>query len=278
MINLPYAPFPQEGLLSVGGFTCVNPRAWKNYLDNIFRQYYPSFSTAKETSLKWMENNCILASLEKYLLAEFGALIPYDNLFKLYNEGGEGLPPEQILEAITAVISPLGFEVDKVLVPDAELGAAMGHPDKIVDLSYAEAFDGQAGIGMINIRSGYNHAFFWKKMNKRKFLRSEFRMAVMIKRQHVQSGSLGSLEVYCRLVDERTGQGPSCPLAGELADLLELVKDQADWSNPEFKEKIGLKMEVLRQHKESEELSPVNLLLVEEIEAVVHRIFPEAPE
>ncbi len=187
MEHIPFLPLPQKAVLSLGGFSCVRPAAWSEYLESTLEERYPiyfrEYSLHKDFEKRWMENNCILEALDQYLFDEFGVLIPVDNLFKVYNPSGEGLLPCQILEAISAVVEPLGFEVDKMIVPDDGLRLEMGYPEKVVDLSHAEDFRNKNGIGMINIREGYSHAFYWKGIDPGKFYKEQFRMALMIRPQ-----------------------------------------------------------------------------------------------
>ncbi len=204
------SPMPESAFLSLGGFTTVHPDKWKKYLNTMIRKYYPLYYLRhvfqKNEDPLWTTNDCVLESLEKYLFLEFGMVIPRENLFQIYNPNGEGILPAQMIDAISSVIEPFGFEVDRVLAPDDELRSGLGHPDIVVDLFHADKFDGRAGICMINLDNGISHAFFWKKMDKRKFSSEQFRMAVLVRRKGADHppilSAIDSIDSYCRLLDE----------------------------------------------------------------------------
>lgn len=178
---------PVEAYTSFGGYTGVKPEHWRRYMASAIRSHYPWFPSTQQLILsgqdRWQENNCIFAALKKYLFEQFGFLAPEDSLFKIYNLEGDGVTPANLIEAIRSVIEPLGFEINKILVPDSELRAGMGFKELVVDLSHSAEFDGQPGVAMINIKNGYNHAFFWRRMEKDKFTKEEFRIATLIQRQ-----------------------------------------------------------------------------------------------
>ena len=182
-----FAPLPHDATLSFGGFSFVHPGAWKRYLDKSIREDYPDYF-AEHLGGKWNtgqwrdKESCILTSLENYLFQQFGVCIPEENLFKVYNKEGEGLELSNMLEAISAVIEPLGLEIDRVLAADAVIRTALGESDKVIDEKQAELVDGRPGLCMINIEDGCSHAFFWRKIDKRGFKKERFRLVVLIKR------------------------------------------------------------------------------------------------
>lgn len=206
-----FAQVPITATVSIGGFTTVKSNEWREYLNRIILSDYPDFYQAQAGrgpgSQLWKNNACILESLDQYLFHEFGVSIPPDNLFKIYNADGEGVLPAQILEAISAVVEPLGLEIARVLVADQELREGMGLDDRVVDLSYAREFDLLAGLCMINIRNGYSHAFFWKPMETARFFKEQFRMAIMIRWKVAQQTRalipLEGIEAYCHLLEEQ---------------------------------------------------------------------------
>jgi hypothetical protein len=217
----PFTPLPHNAILSLGGFSMVKPLEWNRYLDSTLRERYPLYRQEQDSGPAGdgsrLENGCVLQSLEQYLLEIFGTAIPADNLFKVFNHDGQGIAVDKMLEAISAVIEPLGFEVERVLVADDALREGLGWAERVASLADAGDFDGKAGICMINVRPGYSHAFYWNKMQAGKFYKEQFRMAVLIKRQ---DGSLPaplyahvSLGTYCQLlggyVDKRFSSGPA---------------------------------------------------------------------
>jgi hypothetical protein len=208
MAPLYFAPAPPNTLVSVGGFTCVKPKDWQEYLDRLVKDRYPDFFAderqSRNAARRAPENECILESLEKYLFNQFGTAIPQENLFKYYNQDGEGILPEFMLEAIAAVIEPLGYEIDSILAPDEELRRGLGWPDKVFGIEKASEFHNKAGICMINIQDGYSHAFYWEKMDQAKFTRDQFRIAVLVKRcgDHPASdlSAVQGLEAYSQML------------------------------------------------------------------------------
>jgi hypothetical protein len=185
MAYLYFPPLPPDTLISFGGLTCVRPGHWQEYLDRLIQDRYPQFhengGLRGIAAVNALNNGCILESVEKYLFNQFGTAIPKENLFKFYNQEGEGILPAQILEAISAVIEPMGFEIDCVLAPDEELRQGLGWPEKVFGVEKAAEFHQKAGICMINIEEGYSHAFYWEKMDQARFKKSQFRMAVILK-------------------------------------------------------------------------------------------------
>ena len=212
MISAPsFSTLPQQAQFTLGGFTGIRAEAWRAYLESAIKHLYPQYdrknSANGDAGTRWREEeSCVLAALEKYMLVEFGVLVPEDNLFKFYNPNGDGISPDMMIEAISAVIEPLGFEVDKILVTDQVLAKGLGNAEKVVNISWAGEFEGQAGIGMINIAEGYSHAFFWAQMDSRKFYKEQFRMAVLVKRKDEgltrHRSAIDGIEDYCRLIQE----------------------------------------------------------------------------
>lgn len=249
----PYYKVSRASVLSFGGFSCVRPEEWSRYLKQVVEQHYPGFYKHQGVNdpSTWTDNNCILASLEKYLFTRFGLVIPPDNLFKIYNHSGEGLSPDVLIEAISAVIEPLGFEIDRVLVPDDELRAGLGHPGKMRDLSHAGEFDGKAGICMINIREGYSHAFFWERMEKLKFYKDQFRMALLVRRKDpcdsTRLSAVESMHAYCRFVEEYSQRRFKCRrtldrLQAVSRSLVRFVNDHRNGLLPGYRETIDEKL------------------------------------
>ncbi len=292
-----YSPIPNNVLFSLGGFTLVRPEEWRRYLDSAIRinhpQYYMKYTLLNREDRQWMVNDCILAALDHYMFFEFGLILPQDNLFKVYNPQGEGLLPDQIINAITAVIEPFGFEVDKVLVPDAELRSGLKHPDKVTDLSQAEQFDGKAGIAMINIENGYSHAFFWKQMEKNKFSSEQFRMAVLVKRKDGSQGparsAIKSLDGYFQLVREYLS-GKSAvfqqlsakflaQVEDEIACLYQFVHDPEERHDRDYRARIDEKLAsillLLEQGVKKNKAATEDGYILETGQAV-RRIFQEA--
>lgn len=213
-------------MLDFGGYSLVKPAEWDRYMDALIQTEYPAYyqehHAQSHASELWRSNACILESLEKYLFTLYGVTIPKDNLFKVYNPAGEGIAPELLLESITAVIEPLGFQVDRVIVPDPELRAALGDSRLTADLSQAALFEGKPGLCMINIKPGESHAFFWERMDTSRFTKEQFRMAICLK--PVQSlgaqtfSAIQSVDGFCELLGEylegqvRTNQSHNHPL------------------------------------------------------------------
>jgi hypothetical protein len=229
MTTLAFPPLPQEALLQLGGFTFVQPAAWRRYLNSAATERYQApwqESSLSEQNLSWLENGCVLQSLEQYMFDQFGVVVPQENLFRYYNPLGEGVSPADMLEAIAAVIEPLGFEIDLVLAADEELGKGLGCPEKVRNLTHAADFEGKSGLCMINVHAGYSHAFYWRKMETAKFFKEQFRLAVLVKRQDgsqpPQRSLLDSLEAYRRLLKETLlGPGAVSPAPAHLLSEVE---------------------------------------------------------
>jgi hypothetical protein len=177
---------PPDAFVSDGKLTSVKEGAWRQYLESVIHNRFPSFEAqfvAGQPPLShWQENDCLFTSLRVYLSEQFCMLIPADNLFKIYNSVGQGLLIGELVEAISALIEPLGFEIERIMAPDEELRHALNDP-RAVGYEHAGVFHGRDGIGMINIKAGYNHAFYWKNMDASKFTREQFRLALLVKRQ-----------------------------------------------------------------------------------------------
>jgi hypothetical protein len=187
-------------------------------------------------------------------------LIPKDNLFKIFNEDGEGVLPAKIIEAISAVIEPLGFEVEKVLVPDEELRQGLGYEDRVCDITRVTEFHGKDGIGMINIREGYSHAFYWEKMDSKKFGKEEFRMAMMITRneekEYCSPSVIAGLLDYCQMVQdfvdgkkriETTFSDPVLhQLEGEIISLSRYLSDVDSSVAEDFRQDVDEKLVIIQ--------------------------------
>ncbi len=226
-----YPQVPHTAVLQFGGYRLVKPGAWEAYLDSLIQIEYPDFfqqqSGNEGDNPQWRSNACILESLEKYLFTQYGVSIPKDNLFKVYNYSGEGIPPEQLLEAIAAVIEPLGFEVDRVIVPDLELRRALGDDQRTVGLDQDLFFEGKPGLCMINIKPGESHAFFWERMDARRFHKEQFRMALTVKPAGSSPGQAlsaeDSVQGYCKLLRDYL-EGQDLEVQPGLAPLLNQVE------------------------------------------------------
>jgi hypothetical protein len=244
MVLRHYPQVPTSAVLEIGGYYLVKPGEWQAYLNSLIQIEYPAYyqeQNGKQISSLWRSNACILESLEKYLFREYGVTIPQDNLFKVYNQAGEGVPPEFLLEAIAAVIEPLGFEVDKVIVPDPELRAAVGNDPRILGIEQASLLDGKPGVCMINIKPGESHAFFWERMVAMRFHKEQFRMALIVKpvgsRSTQDLSAPQSVESFCELVRQYLGgyvpgdQAGLAPLIGQVEALGRCIMDQRQENN-----------------------------------------------
>jgi hypothetical protein len=183
MTLVPFSCLPRRALLNLGGFTIVRPDAWRRYLSEVIQDRFQDRNEQdRAASPSWQENDCVLKSIEQYMMVQYGVVVPEDNLFRFYNPAGEGISVGQMLEAISSIIEPLGCEIDLALVRDDELRSGFGKSPKLVGMEQAGAFDARPGICMINIHDGYSHAFFWQRMDPKKFEKEQFRMALMISR------------------------------------------------------------------------------------------------
>jgi hypothetical protein len=198
MTHKQFPPLPNDAMLSFGGFSCVQPLAWECYLERMTLELYPGF-TARPASQPpgdlWRQReSCVLTSLEKYLLTHFGIHIPEDNLFRIYNTWGNGIGLENMLEAVSAVVEPLGLEIDCVLVADEEIRLGLGESDKVIGIDQASQVEGRPGIGMINIAPGQSHAFYWPIIDRRGFVDDKFRLVLLLKRKSaVQNSSKSAI-------------------------------------------------------------------------------------
>jgi hypothetical protein len=194
----------------LGGYACARPKEWEQFLLDQIRRLDPDYLMSEligpDLGMRWKENACILEALDQYLFEEFGFSLPENNIFKVFNKDGEGIPPELILEVVSSLIEPFGFEIEKVLVMDEELRSAVGNQDYVVGNWGASTFDCRPGICMINIREGYSHAFFWKSMDKKKFKKPQFRMALLVKPKNggyeKSRSAPESIDIYCGVLTE----------------------------------------------------------------------------
>lgn len=239
-----FSSLAEHNFFSFGGYTCVKPGAWKRYLDGVLREKYPDVKL--QGSEQWIENNCVFESLESYLFTEYGVFIPRQNLFQVFNQAGEGIAPDRMVEVITALIGPLGFEIDRILVADPELRAALGGEPTFVGMDQVERFDGRPGICVINIEDGYSHAFFWNRMNGRKFTSAKFRMAIRVRRKGRQPellSAIAGLETYAAMLKEGAAarQVPSEngeSWAQRVDSLLEYVQKASDRQSAGFRQVV----------------------------------------
>jgi hypothetical protein len=183
-----FAPVPQEATLSFGGYSFIHPQAWKEYLDKVIREDYPDYFVEHLNGFwrdfRWRkQESCILTSLEEYLFHEFGVCIPEDNLFKVYNKEGQGLDLTSVIDAISGVIEPLGFEIYRVLAVDPEIRSTLGDSDKVIGEKQGKLVEGKPGLCMINVGNGFSHAFYWKNIDRRGFRHEKFRMVVLINKR-----------------------------------------------------------------------------------------------
>ena len=171
-------------MLSLGGFTGYKAAEWNRYFWDCVRRFHPWYFLRHRLgrgSTAWKENDCVYDALKHYLVREFGVFLPEKTLFQVYNRSGKGILPRDLLKAISAVVEPLGLEIECVVVANHTLRAALGYSERVTDLSASEAMDGKPGICMINIKGGYSHAFYWKNMRARKFQEDAFRMALCLR-------------------------------------------------------------------------------------------------
>jgi len=175
---------PETAVLNLGGYTGYKAEEWNRFFWSSVRRFYPWYYLLHrfgKHNTDWKKNDCIYESLRQNLLHEFGVILPERNLFQVFNRDGKGLLPADVLRAISAVTEPLGLEIDRVVVANKNLGAALGYPDRVVDAADAPDFHRHPGICMINIENGYSHAFYWKSMDARKFADPAFRLALRLR-------------------------------------------------------------------------------------------------
>jgi hypothetical protein len=291
-ISVGYTPFT----LSLGGYTCARPKEWEQYLLDQIRRLSPDYlmdeASASAHGPRWKENACILESIDRYLFEEFGFSMPENNIFKVFNQDGEGIPPGLILEVVSSLIQPFGFEIEKVLVPDAELRVEVGTMDDAVGMEQASVFHGRSGICMINIREGYSHAFFWKKMDCKKFSKPQFRMALLVKRVNggVEStrSAPESLDIYCGVLTEylayigsESQDGSSLEKLNREIRLLRRYVNTIRWrSSPNFRltleRKLGYICGLLQEMNFYQDASEDEIIQV--VEKLANRIIKEADE
>jgi hypothetical protein len=261
-----FAQIPKDATLSFGGYTCIKPKAWENYLNDAIQYEYPDYlmnhRTGGGAETRWREQeSCVLAALEKYLLAQFGLYIPEDNLFKIYNEEGEGLELDSLLEAVSAVIEPLGLEIDRALATDAEVRAGLGsgrgagYSEKVIDGTRAQEVDGKPGICMINIEAGQSHAFFWRKIDPRGFEDERFRLVVLLRRKGAEItpdlSAAESAEAYLRFLDDYITADPFfsrrlsksvAKMRSEMESLMAFLHDGKAWQSDDFRQKVDARL------------------------------------
>lgn len=257
-----FTPVLSEGVFSLGGYTSFLPDAWDRYLKHAIRSRHPGYffrHLLARTQRKSEEaNDCILVSLREYILDQFGILLPSETLFSVYNEDGLGILPGKIIEAISAVIEPLGLEVEWVVVPDLVLSRALGCPGKILTPERYSELHNIPGLCMINIDQGHSHAFYWKAIDARKFKSEKFRLAITIHRKDGASANfsvLDSLEAYSHMLKEfasgRNGRQALCGLANELDCIVMIARggfDDCPEAQAGFRQQIAQKMVGIRQH------------------------------
>ncbi len=186
MESIKFQCLPPQAFITQGDLTTVREAAWHSYVQAEIHSRFPWYAALPpgedRGAAARQENDCILAALSEYLLKQFHMVVPHDSLFKVYNYSEQGLLIGDMVEAVSAVIEPLGYQIDRILAPDRELRRAL-HDPRAVGLSQAACFDGHPGIGMINIKTGYSHAFYWPKMDAAKFVKEQFRLALLVKAQ-----------------------------------------------------------------------------------------------
>jgi hypothetical protein len=294
MVLRQYPQVPPSAMIEFGGYLMVKPIEWEDFLDGLIQNEYPAYyrdQFGKQPSSLWKSNACILESLEKYLFYQYGVSIPKDNLFKVYNQSGDGVPPELLLEAIAAVIEPLGFEVEWVIVPDPELRAALGDAPRTVGIEQAAMFEGQPGVCMINIKPGESHAFYWEIMNTSRFHKEQFRMALTIKPAGQLSTKALSAEQsvagFCKLLYEYlvekddSGQAKMEPLVKQIEALDECVHSQECMELKNFRQKVfqivSSMLDLFREVGRTEPETDNDKATLIEAGELIRRIYSEAP-
>ncbi len=278
------SPIPENILFDLGGYTGFKTREWENYLRREIWKRYPLhfvrqfFSRRKN---RWQENDCIYAALKKYLLFEFGILLPEHSLFEVFNRAGQGLLPADILAAVSAVIEPLGLELDHVFALEPRLRKALGFPEKMARPEEAALFDNRAGICMIQIREGYSHAFFWDHMRSARFEGEPFRLALTIRRKRplrarpaysILAGMLSFAKMAAACCDAST--------TGQVRELTRFAVDPASQSSPDFRAAMDAKWETLlevlgRQPSEPGAREKLGQLL--DVARALRTLFQEVP-
>lgn len=208
---------PETAVLNLGGYTGYKAEEWNRYFWKSVRRCYPWYFLLHrfgKHNADWKKNDCIYESLRQNLLHEFGVILPERTLFQVFNRGGKGLLPADVLRAISAVIEPLGLEIDQVAVANQTLGGALGYADRVVDAAGAQDWHGKPGICMINIENGYSHAFYWKAMNARKFADPAFRLALRLRWKSAPRAGfscLNGLESYRTMLEGYFAGQPKFP-------------------------------------------------------------------
>jgi hypothetical protein len=252
-----YYHFPSlssRSFVTLGGFSWVRTDFWRRYVNTLIRARFPDAAAEnrlnRHQDRRWHENNCIFTSLAEYLLYTFGFLVPDDRLFRFYNRLGEGVGVSTIIEAILSVVEPLGFELTRILAPDPELRQGLGYPELVVDIDQATEFHGRAGLCMINVRDGYSHAFFWKKMEQAKFAKEQFRLAVLVNPRagfHLAVPSaLGCFEEFHQLLLSSLPEGKNAALLqSELECLAGYLRQGANREKLEYRNQVQRRLETI---------------------------------
>ncbi|HZW04411.1 MAG TPA: hypothetical protein VFF68_10815 [Anaerolineaceae bacterium] len=281
-----FSSLAEHSFFSFGGYTCVKPRAWKHYLDGVLRERYPGVQLQNDAQK--IENNCVFESLESYLFSAYGVFIPRQNLFSVYNRAGEGISPDRMVEVITALIEPLGFEIDSILVADPDLRLALGGLPLFVGLERVADFNGQPGICVINIENGYSHAFFWNRMNGQKFTSDRFRMAIRVRRKGRQPellSAVAGLETYGKMLKEGAAARLAPSENGEswtqrVDSLLDYVHKAADRQSSDFRQVVDERLgELIVDYRLSADSGWSDEDgFITDVGEMVRRIFRQAPE
>lgn len=238
---------PENAVLNLGGYTGYKVEEWNRFFWSSVRRFYPWYYLLHrfgKQNADWKKNDCIYESLRQNLLQEFGVILPERTLFQVFNRGGKGLLPADVLRAISAVIEPLGLEIDRVVVANKTLRAALGYTDRVLEPSAAQDFHGKPGICMINIENGYSHAFYWKSMDARKFADSAFRLALRLCWRNAPGAGfscLNGLDSYRALLERYFAGQPKFPPdaaacilaeAGDLRTALQCEQQSRDAAIP----------------------------------------------
>lgn len=216
-MNAHITTVPQNAVLNLGGYTGYKAEEWNRFFWNSVRRFYPWYYLLHrygKQNADWKKNDCIYESLRQNLLHEFGVILPERTLFQVFNRDGKGLLPADVLRAVSAVVEPLGLEIDRVAVVNKTLGAALGYPERLVDASDAQDFHRKPGICMINIENGYSHAFYWKSIDARKFHDPAFRLALRLRWKSTQVTKLSrvnSLDSYRAMLEAYFAGQPRFP-------------------------------------------------------------------
>ncbi len=216
-MNANITTVPENAVLNLGGYTGYKAEEWNRYFWSSVLRFYPWYYLLHrfdKQNANWKKNDCIYESLRQNLLYEFGVILPERTLFQVFNRGGKGLLPADVLRAISAVIEPLGLEIDRVVVSNETLRGALGYPERMVDVAGAQDFHRKPGICMINIENGYSHAFYWKSLDARKFTDPAFRLALRLRWKSAPStelSRLNGLDVYRTMLEGYFAGQPKFP-------------------------------------------------------------------